>query len=364
MSAPSSILCHQTIYHDPDYYSAWPAVIRAGNGDLLLSFCRTRQHLYPSGSIVTMRSRDNGRTWSEPVVAYDTLIDDRENGLTVLPDGRIIMHIWSTFWQAAHFTGLPPGSYPPDLIESWIKQVNDPRYIAAADRQGSWTIISNDHGHTWSEPKPGPDSVHGGIALHNSSLLVAAYRHTIGHCAIYGTPDPETPWVKFADIKCPTPDTHRFGEPHIAQLPSGRIVVMMRYTAIAYDDTRDDLKLWQAWSDDNGHTWSPPERTDLLGFPPHLLVLHDGRMVCSYGYRRSPYGERACVSKNGTTWSLSDEIVLRDDNANHDLGYPASVETEPGEILTIYYQKPALDPVDKHRHKVGIFATRWRVASP
>lgn len=101
----------------------------------------------------------------------------------------------------------------------------------------------------------------------------------------------------------------------------------------------------------------------MLGFPPHLLVLQDGRMVCTYGYRRAPCGERACVSRDGITWDLANEIVLRDDNPSHDLGYPASVETAPGEILTVYYQKPAFDPTDKLRHKVGIYATRWRVGS-
>lgn len=363
MPHPSQILSHQTLYYDPAYYSAWPALVRTTGGDLLLAFTRTGEHLHPSGTLVTMRSKDHGITWSDPVVVRDTVIDDRENGLTVMPDGRIILHVWSTFWRPEEFEQMPPGSYPVATLKEWIKQTSTPEYRAAESLHGSWTMISDDDGHTWAAPQRGPDSVHGGITLQDGSLLIASYRNTLGHCAIYGTPDPLTPWVKFADIPCPTPETHRTGEPHIAQLPSGRIVVMMRYTAIAYDDTRPDLKLWQTWSDDNGRTWAPPQQTAMLGFPPHLLVLHDGRMVCTYGYRRAPCGERACVSRDGITWDLANEIVLRDDNPSHDLGYPASVETAPGEILTVYYQKPAFDPTDKLRHKVGIYATRWRVGS-
>jgi hypothetical protein len=90
-------------------------------------------------------------------------------------------------------------------------------------------------------------------------------------------------------------------------------------------------------------------------------VLRDGRTLCTYGYRRAPFGERAALSEDGINWAMSDEIVLRDDNGNHDLGYPASSETDPGEILTVYYQKPAFDPADIHRHKAGIYATRWSV---
>ena len=362
MSTPSTVLSHQTIYHDDEYYSAWPALIRAGNGDLLLSFTRTRQHLSPSGTLVAVRSSDNGATWSEPVIVRDTLIDDRENGMTVLPDGRIVMHIWSTHWKAEKYRNLAPGSYPQEILDAWIKQVDDPAYIAAENLQGGWTIISSDHGHTWSEPQRGPDSVHGGIALQNGSLLIAAYRDTPDHAAIYGTPDPEQPWTKLADIKCPLTETHRFGEPHITQLPSGRVVVMCRFTTRAYDDTLNDMTLWQTYSDDNGHNWSAPERTSMLGFPPHLTVLADGRTVCTYGRRTAPFGERACISNDGTTWDIANEIILRDDNEGYDLGYPASIETTPGEILSVYYQKPKLDPEDKHRYKVGIFATRWRAS--
>jgi sialidase-1 len=361
MPHPSKLIGHQTIYHDPAYYSAWPALIRAANGDLLLSFCRTQEHLSPSGTVVTMRSQDNGHTWSEPVVVYDSIIDDRENGLTVLPDGRIVLHIWSQFWKSDHYTRLYPGSYADDLLTDWKQQVDGSEYLAAEKLHGSWTLISSDHGHTWSAPIPGPDSVHGGVALQNGSLIIASYRHSVRFCEIYGTPDPTTPWRKLAEIHCPLSDTHYFGEPHITQLPSGRVLAAFRCTAIAYDDTRDDLNVWIAWSDDNGVTWSAPHRTALLGFPPHLLVLADGRTVCTYGYRRTPYGERACVSNDGITWDPANEIILRDDNEGYDLGYPASVETEPGEVLSVYYQKPRLDPTDKHKYKVGIYATRWRV---
>jgi len=361
MTTPARIHGHQTIYQHPDHYCAWPALVRAQNGDLLLAFIRTDHHMYPDGQVVTMRSSDHGATWTGPVVAYDTPIDDRECGLTILPDGRIAMHVWSTCWKAEQFTCLPFEAYPPEIIAKWVNMVDQPAYQAQSHRHGGWVIVSSDHGHTWSAPSRGPDSVHGGIALQNGTLLVAGYREDKGDVSIHTAGDPQGPWTRVAVVPNPSPATHHIGEPHVVQLPSGRVLLMLRYTAIQYDDRREDLHLWESYSDDNGLTWAKPFRTPLLGFPPHLTVLQDGRTLCSYGYRRAPFGERAALSEDGITWDVTGEIVLRDDNGNHDLGYPASIETGPGEILTVYYQKPAFDPADIHRHKVGIYATRWSV---
>ena len=45
--------------------------------------------------------------------------------------------------------------------------------------------------------------------------------------------------------------------------------------------------------------------------------------------------------------------MLRDDSPNDDLGYPATVEIDPGELLSVYYQ------IDQPGEKVSINATRW-----
>ena len=111
-----------------------------------------------------------------------------------------------------------------------------------------------------------------------------------------------------------------------------------------------------------------PFATPLWGHPPSLALLSDGRVLCTYGYRRPPYGQRACLSNDGVHWDLQDELVLRDDAPNADLGYPASIELEPGTILTVYYQPdvPAgtiqqMNPPDPQRTKPGILGTIWKV---
>jgi hypothetical protein len=45
-----------------------------------------------------------------------------------------------------------------------------------------------------------------------------------------------------------------------------------------------------------------------------------------------------CLSADdGRTWDIDNEIVVRDDLPNGDLGYATTIEHEPGRLFTIYY---------------------------
>jgi hypothetical protein len=59
-------------------------------GDLVVLFTRTEEHLGPDGAILLSRSTDNGTSWLRPVVVLDSPLDDRESGITTLRDGRIV----------------------------------------------------------------------------------------------------------------------------------------------------------------------------------------------------------------------------------------------------------------------------------
>jgi hypothetical protein len=64
-------------------------------------------------------------------------------------------------------------------------------------------------------------------------------------------------------------------------------------------------------------------------------------LVSVYGHRKPPFGIKAMFSKdNGETWDI-DNIIL-DDGVSPDLGYPASVELENGDILTVLYARESL----------------------
>jgi len=363
----SQIIKHISVYANPREYCAWPSITKAVNGDILVIFCRTEEHLGPDGEIVMVRSKDNGLTWDNGTVIFDTILDDRDAGLTTLRDGTIVGHFWSTHSTKKNYQNLRPKAYDKEVIEKWIQFVEQPEYKNSADLQDGWVIHSKDNGYTWSQAVRGPDSVHGGIQLQDGSLLIAPTRRQIDGLSIYKTNSFGKVWNKIATILCPKTESMNFGEPHILQLSSGRIIMMIRSTAKPYNDLAPSNYIWETYSDDNGKTWIEMFKTPLWGFPPHLLQLSDGRVVCVYGHRRPPFGQRACISDDGITWKKEKEVVLRDDAFNKDLGYPASVELEPGKILTVYYQPdPAdgpqkMDPPDPNRSRPDILGTIWKV---
>ena len=106
-------------------------------------------------------------------------------------------------------------------------------------------------------------------------------------------------------------------------------------------------------SRDRGYTWSVPYRMPCDGTPPHLLLHSSGVIVCVYGYRHEPYGQRALLSRDGLNWS--EEIVLRDDGLSGDLGYPATTELPDGSLMTVYYQRLPGDT------KTSVLYTRWKL---
>ena len=141
-----------------------------------------------------------------------------------------------------------------------------------------------------------------------------------------------------------------FSEPHVVELPSGKLVAMLRYNG----DRHVSFSLFQTESEDGGSHWTPPRQTEAHGAPPHLLLHSGGALVCVYGYRRRPYGQRAMVSYDGGgTWIA--DLTLRDDGLDDDLGYPSSVELSDGSMLAVYYQKLAPGK------NTSVLWTRWRL---
>ena len=110
-------------------------------------------------------------------------------------------------------------------------------------------------------------------------------------------------------------------------------------------------------SNDNGVSWQvlsrPVPDTGKGGNPPTLTRLQDGRLCLTYGYRAEPFGMRARLSADeGLTWG--DDIILRADGGNHDIGYPRTVQRQDGTLVTVYYFN---DQPDGERY---LAATLWR----
>ncbi len=359
----------KTICSEKDRYVGWPTVCRLKSGDVLVVFSGDRdEHICPYGKLQMIRSQDEGETWSEPETIANSLLDDRDAGIMQMPDGEIIV-TWFTSIAYVSQTKDPTyrrhhGKLPPQLVEAEL---------------GYFLIRSKDDGKTWSKPEKLANcdqTPHGPILLKDGSLLQigrrsagdkdAASRNVFDKTIIsasHSTDGGRTWEYLCLEIPCKPEENSRpkmFHEPHVAELADGTLVGLVRYHGNEGKWANHRVKngyMRTTFSKDGGRTWTRMEATPLLGLPPHLLLLPDGKLVCVYGRRIAEpnLGEFACISDDGgKTWDVENEIMLMP-GANYDLGYPSSCLLGDGDILTVYYQHPGGNA------RTVLMATRWRV---
>ncbi len=346
LKSESKVICKQ-----PGRYIGWPTIAKTADGELLTVFSGDREeHVCPFGKDQLVRSKDNGGSWTAPQTIHDSPLDDRDAGLLVTRQGTIILSWFTWDFPESQITNNASWNL------GWRTYLDS---VTPADRRkhhGYWTSRSIDNGKTWAEPVRTPSSApHGPIQLKDGRLLYVGK----GWIAEFGgqalsvaeSKDEGQTWQTIWAQPLTNAEQQCLSEPHAVELPDGRIIAMLRY-----DGSKTEIEgyLQQIESADGGHSWTAPVTTPIWGHPPHLILLKDGRVLCSYGYRKAPFGQRACLSYDGgKTWDIEHEILVRSDALNGDLGYPASVELADGTIVTVYYQ------VDKANETTCLMMTRW-----
>ena len=324
-----------TISRQPEFYHGWPTLARRRNGDLVLAYSGGRDaHVCPFGRVEWMRSRDGGRTWSWPEVLLDSPIDDRDSGVFETPSGSLLV---TTFTSLAYDALLNAASgWPAQKLERWqaanLRTTPEQR-SALLD---TWMLRSTDGGMTWSAPYRVPaNSPHGPTALADGRLLYAGKQlwepgQKVGVCE---SSDDGRTWRWLSDIPTRPGDTVvQYHELHAVQAADGRIIVHIRN-----HNPQNQGETLQTESSDGGRIWTTPHAIGVWGLPSHLLLLRDGRLLMTYGYRRAPFGNQARISSDhGRTWS--EPIVISDDGAGGDLGYPSTAELDSGHLLTVWYE--------------------------
>ena len=311
---------HVIVAADPAKHLAFPGVARLQNGDLAVVYREGTIHgAEPIGKVSLSRSTDGGRTWLPRVTAVDRPNrDDRDPPIFQMSDGTVLL-------------------LSPDYL-----------------------CTSNDFGKTWSEPMPTPvfgpkgavededgNIVYGGL----KRLIQDRFTEIDGRPArlegnsVYRSKDKGRSWdlVSLATYTLYMPGRLNYvwyDEPFMCVVPNKFWVFAIRV------DLDGFVRVVR--SPDRGKTWGRVIKTPVWGYPQHLLPLRDGRLLMTYGYRRPPWGIRACLSSDcGKTWDLANEVIIRMDAGtpdgqprkvgNADLGYPVSVQLDDGSIFTAYY---------------------------
>lgn len=336
-------------------YHGWPTVARLAGGELLVVVSAGRErHVCPFGQVHMLRSNDDGATWAGPEILANGPLDDRDAGIMQTSRGTVLVNWFTSIaWLQALNRAEEEG-------EEGLRKLGDDGYIARArkvrvsmngkliERElGVWMLRSPDGGKTWEDKRwvgPGAGSPHGPVELADGSLLFVGNWHDTPTAAASADPintlgarvsrDDGRTWSLSGTIpERPGDVPGRYHEPHAVQLPDGRIIVHIRN-----HNDMDRGYILQSESTDGGLTFSTPQNTGLIGLPAHLLLLRDGRLLTTYGYRHEPFGNRAAISEDGgRTWS--EPVVLEEKPLGRDIGYPSTVELSDGSLLSVWYEK-------------------------
>src|SRR4051812_24253796 len=328
---------------ESDRYLGWATMTKTRSDELIVAFSGDRDaHVCPWGKTQIIRSADQGRTWSEPVTITNSPLDDRDAGIIQTKSGALLVS-WFTslaferqsFPAAVEHYARHGEKIPLETREKWL---------------GNWTRRSEDGGKTWQEPvRTLSTAPHGPIQLRDGRLLYIG--NSKPGVSVEQSSDDGRSWQSLTTIERPTEITAPLVEPHLVELASGKIIAMFRH--VPKDPTQ--CFLMQSESMDGGRSWSKLHSTGIWGYPPHLMQLKNGWVLVVYGYRREPFGERACVSRDeGRTWDTAHQVVLAA-APGPDLGYPTSVQLSDGSILTVYYQ------AEKIGAPTNLWSTHWRL---
>ena len=84
----------KTIMSDPQGqhpYFGWPTIVRLKDGRVAVGASGYRlEHVCPFGKGVVAFSDDEGETYTAPQAVFDTVLDDRDVGLTVFGESGLI----------------------------------------------------------------------------------------------------------------------------------------------------------------------------------------------------------------------------------------------------------------------------------
>lgn len=282
-------------------YQAFPDACRLENGDIMAVFYGGYGHVslpnaeWPKGGrICTVRSSDEGWTWSEPTVLYDDPLDNRDPHIAQLSDGTLVCSFFN-YWREdgktryhcllAHSTDggktwEQQGQVVTPLgwaVSAPVREMPDGTLILGVYSEGphgsfGGVIRSTDHGKTWSAPIPIgeearlPLDAETDVILLKDKTLYAALRSSKVNMHYATSPDLGLTWSEVKDIG------FKAHAPHFTRLSTGEILMTHRIPETALHVSRDEAQ-----------TWEGPYVLDTVGGAyPATVELKDGTILGIY----------------------------------------------------------------------------------
>ena len=340
---------HVEIYRKEGRYAGWPANygIWSWGDEIVVGFVvgyhkadagfHTRDREKPF-TAMQARSVDGGQTWKVQETPC------RAPGNRGLSAGE---HMRSVPGAASALQARNDPNAPVDCPGGI--NFTHPDFALMCARTGlragakSWFYISYDRCKTWQGPFSLPMFGQTGIAARTDYLVSDAHSCMLFLTAAKADGDEGCVFCArttdggrtFAFVSGIGPEPSGFAiMPASVRLSESCMLVALR----CREGGRNYIDLYT--SNDNGATWdyvnTPIANTGAGGNPPAMIKLHDGRLCLTYGYRDAPHSIRARLSENnGATWG--EDIILRDDGGNHDIGYTRTMQRGDGKAVTVYY---------------------------
>ena len=345
---------HGVVYRNDDSYCGPISMLaKLPDEEIVLIFREakwrgTRTHMDPTTRTSLIRSRDRGKTWFSQVSPDPT----GGNGTSIarLSDGTLLAN-------AFHWVFAPQEERDKLAGMSRIREAGFVNMLVASG--GVFMTRSQTDGYTWEPAKHiQPPARWAGMACHgpvlelpDGDLLLPVTAHDENHGQATGatlrSEDKGQTWGEPVVITDDASSDMLFHETRLVLCPSGRVLALHR---------TPDGNYFRNVSADGGRTWSETRDTGLwcgASSPPAMMILKDGRLLLTRGYRREPFGVRCHLSEDeGDSWAR--EIVLRDDAPDRDIGYPSTVQFDDETLLTVYYWHGE----DEIRH---LQSTSWRL---
>jgi len=309
--------------------NAYPVTSRTSTGNLFIAWSVSGTG-NPDGKIVGATSRDNGRTWSDPVTVID-VPKEFDGDPSIIIDGKRILVYSSSV-------------VPPNKI----------------DKSEVWLAISENDGESWSAPKkiriPFKYFVgkrHIGLRLKNGVLVMPG---SYDLWAEKGTPaktegemdlksgvllssDGGVTWTPHIDLhilaqKVTPYSTGGVVEPAVVELSNGELYMLMR---------TGTENLYESRSKDSGITWSAPRPSPLTAHntPASLWRVDQDPKEIIAVWNNSPrdrFPLSAAISANGgKSWSRPKDIARSDNKMQ--ISYPGITQSSDGNFVVVWQRQ-------------------------